>query len=144
MFKISFIKHLRKYLVALSMTLILMGFQFIFPQNQLVETYFIELTLSNVMAVFGGVALSGKFLSNMLKVELPNWVKKSITFFINQISGSFIAIFGFCTGMIIVSIISGHYEGIVLYSILGILGLIYGSATIFLNIKLEIRGYLTL
>lgn len=143
MFKNSFIKHLRKYLSTLSITLILIGLQLYFPKHQLVETYFIELTLSIVMAVLGGSALIGKFLSNMLKIELPNFVQKSITFFINQISGCFIAIFGFCTGMIIVNIIYGNYEVIALYSILGLFGLIYGSATIFLNVKLEIRGYLT-
>lgn len=143
MFKNSFIKHLRKYLSTLAITLILIGLQLYFPKHQLVETYFIELTLSIVMAVLGGSALIGKFLSNMLKIELPNFVQKSITFFINQISGCFIAIFGFCTGMIIVNIIYGNYEVIALYSILGLFGLIYGSATIFLNVKLEIRGYLT-
>ncbi|MEN8293755.1 hypothetical protein ABFO59_14960 [Acinetobacter radioresistens] len=143
MFKISFIKHLRKYLSALAITLILIGLQLYFPKHQLVETYFIELTLSIVMAVLGGSALIGKFLSNMLKIELPNFVQKSITFFINQISGCFIAIFGFCTAMIIVNIMYGNYEVIALYSILGLFGLIYGSATIFLNVKLEIRGYLT-
>lgn len=143
MLKISFIKHLKKYLLALTTTLILIGLQIFFPKHQLVETYFFELTLSIVMTVIGCLALIGKFLSNILKIEIPNFVQKSITFFINQISGCFIAIFGFCTGMIIVNAIYGNYEVIALYSILGLFGLIYGSATVFLNVKLEIRGYLT-
>ncbi|EXE69043.1 putative membrane protein [Acinetobacter baumannii 14216] len=37
----------------------------------------------------------------------------------------------------------GNYQIILLYIVLGIFGLIYGSATIFLNIKLQIKGYLT-
>ncbi|RZG76504.1 hypothetical protein [Acinetobacter sp. WCHAc060025] len=143
MFKNSFIKHLKKYVIALSITMILLSLQLVFPKHQFVETYFIELTLSDVMVIIAGIALVGKFLSNMFKIRLPNSVQKVLNFFIDQISGCFIAIFGFCTSMIIINIIYGNYEVIALYSILGLFGIIYGSATIFLNVKLEIRGYLT-
>ncbi len=143
MFKVSFIKHSKVYTTALFITLILIVLQFIFPQHELVKTYFIELTFSSISAVIGCIALITKFLLNILKIEISNSVKKFINFFINKISYCYIAIFGFCTAMMIANIISENYKLATLYLILGLFGLIYSSATIFLNVKLEIRGYST-
>lgn len=143
MFKVSFIKHSKVYTTALFITLILIVLQFIFPQHELVKTYFIELTFSSISAVIGCIALITKFLLNILKIEISNTVKKFINFFINKISYCYIAIFGFCTAMMIANIISENYKLATLYLILGLFGLIYSSATIFLNVKLEIHGYST-
>ncbi|HAV5379921.1 hypothetical protein KTH11_07940 [Acinetobacter baumannii] len=143
MFKVSFIKHSKVYTTALFITLILIVLQFVFPQHELVKTYFIELTFSSISAVIGCIALITKFLLNILKIEISNSIKNFINFFINKISYCFIAIFGFCTAMMIANIISENYKLATLYLILGLFGLIYSSATIFLNIKLEVRGYLT-
>lgn len=143
MFKVSFIKHFKAYLTVLSITLILITLQLIFPQHDLVKTYFIELTFSSVGAAIGSIALVAKFLLNILKIEISNSVKKFINFFINKISYCYIAIFGFCTAMMIANIISENYKLATLYLILGLFGLIYSSATIFLNVKLEIHGYST-
>ncbi|TEU27600.1 hypothetical protein E2R16_09640 [Acinetobacter seifertii] len=143
MFKVSFIKHSKVYATALFITLILIVLQFLFPQHELVKTYFIELTFSSISAVIGCIALITKFLLNILKIEISNSAKKFINFFINKISYCYIAIFGFCTAMMIANIISENYKLAMLYLILGLFGLIYSSATVFLNVKLEIHGYST-
>lgn len=142
MFKVSFIKHFKAYLTVLSITLILITLQLIFPQHDLVKTYFIELTFSSVGAVIGSIALVAKFLLNILKIELPNSIKNLINFSIDKISYCFIAIFGFCTAMMIINMIFENYKLSALYLMLGLFGLIYASATIFLNVKLEVRSYL--
>ena len=143
MFKNEIIKHTHFYFIAIISTLIFYTLNLIFTEYHFVEIYFHKLTLSMAVTILAGLALVIRLILNMMNLEPNNFLKKILTFFINKISICFIGIFGFCTGMIILNIIYGHYEIITLYFSLGILGLLYGSATIFLNVKLQIHGYLT-
>lgn len=142
MFKKEAIKHTNTYFIAVVNTLVFYTLHLIFPKHSFVETYFNELILPIPIVVLGGLALITLFILNIVKIESNKFFQKILTFFINKISICFIAIFGFCTGMIILNIIYGEYEVITLYFSLGILGLLYGSVTIFLNAKLQIHDYL--
>ncbi|MGN5725022.1 hypothetical protein ACNQO9_07155 [Acinetobacter calcoaceticus] len=143
MFKNTIIRHTEICIIVILSTLIIYALQLFFPKNNLVETYFTELTISTTTAIISCLAIIIKLLINIFKIELPSFYQRSLTFFIEKTSICFISIFGFCIAMSLINIIYGNYQIILLYIVLGIFGLIYGSAAIFLNIKLQIKGYLT-
>lgn len=137
------LRSLNFSLVIAVSTLIIVELQLLFPQSSLVTTYFNELMISNTMAVLGGLALIARLLLNVAKIEENFWVKKILTFFILKVSACFLMMFGFSIAMAISNAMHGNYESIFAYLVLGLFGLIYASATIFLNMKLQVREYLT-
>jgi len=143
MAKEMILKGLILVLAVAASTLTLVELQLLFPKYALVKTYFNELMLSNVLATLGGLAITTRLVLNVVKIEENFWVKKILSFFIWKVSACFIGMFGFSIGMAISCAIHGSYESIISYLVLGLFGLIYASATMFLNIKLQVRGYLT-
>lgn len=144
MTKKMILKGLNLSLVVVISTLIVVELlQPLFPEYPLVKTYFSELMLSNVLAVIGGAAIIARLILNVVKIEENFWVKKTLTFFIWKVSACFIGMFGFSVAMAVSCCLHGSYESVIAYLVLSLFGLVYGSATMFLNIKLQVREYLT-
>lgn len=137
------LKDLNFYLRAVGISLVIIELQLLFPDHPLVTTYLNEILISSAVAFVGSIALITRLGFNVMKIKENDFVKYSLSFFIEKISGCFFFMFGFCSAMMIACALHGNQEIVGIYLILGMFGLIYGSATRFLNEKLQISGYLT-
>ncbi|EPG7434497.1 hypothetical protein ORN30_003441, partial [Acinetobacter baumannii] len=68
MFKNTIIRHIEICIIVILSTLIIYALHLIFPKNNLVETYFTELTISTTTAIISCLAIIIKLLINIFKI----------------------------------------------------------------------------